>query len=136
MQPNVVINPYDTLLGGRPPYSFSGLTRILRFVNSAWAVIAGRVVAVRESSGVVFPENAFGRGRDIHQEEDIILVRIRNLLAQLIDLQQEQLEYLCDIETGHNWVHSLELDVTSCSLCGLEQITDSDNYPEISSESD
>ena len=36
MQHNVVVNPYDTLLGGRPPYSFAGLTRYRRFVSSTW----------------------------------------------------------------------------------------------------
>jgi hypothetical protein len=136
MQLEAVVNPYDNLLGGRPPYSFSGLTRYLRFVNITWAVIASRIVHVRASSGVVYPEHTFGRNRDIHQEEDLILVRIRNLLEQLLDLQREQLEYFCDIETGHNWVHNLELDITTCSRCGLEQINESDDYPEISNESD
>ena len=113
-----------------------GLHVTVALLVALGAVIASRIVAVREFTGVVYPEHAFGRGRDIHQEEDLILVRIRNLLEQLLDLQQEQLEYRCDTETGHSWVYDQQLDVTSCSHCGFEQITDSDNYPEISDESD
>jgi hypothetical protein len=119
---------YSSLLRGRHPYSVPGFWSLIQWVQSALQVLLDRRDTVL-ASRFIFTPAAFGADRNIRHEEYLLLARICADLDRLILLQSEQLQHVCDVETGHVWipdtVHSLEV----CNVCDAVRRTDADELP-------